>query len=935
MPTNLLDLVEAHQYQDLFLKHLRWSKPDLNPLSIDVDGQTHTATNVSTYRGLRVWVTPQLPNSAAQAAVDRAIAKQSVDRIVIFHNDTKQVWRWPSRTAKGGSTTTRLTSHTHVAGRDNPKLLDRLNLIALKPGENLGATEIIERVKQAFDVETERETKRASKLMAAMYDALEKVDTPEHDISVTLARILFLMFGDDTGMWDKDVFQDFILDHTRPDGSNLAEHLTELFAYLDHKPAKGARIPAHLQGFKYVNGGIFKEKITLAPVGKNLRAAILDACSTDWSGISPAIFGSMFQSVRDAEVRREFGEHYTSERDILRTLNPLFLDELRTEFTDGAADTTNARRRLRELRNRLGRIKFLDPACGCGNFIILAYRELRLLEIAIVEKLRELGTGVPAITNGQLSVALREARPAREPDNVDRIDDPTPVVELDHFYGIEIDEWPAKIAETAMFLMERQCDLQLEARLAYTPQRLPIAHQATIITKTAENASNGNALRFGWETLFEADNDTVVAGNPPYVGPSLRTDDQTVDLQLAWGRDYDGYLDYVTGWHAKTMSFLEPAPGARFAFVTTNSISQGQPVPALFGPLFQNGWRIRFAHRTFPWESEASGKAAVHCVIVGFDKSDSTPQLWDYNEGRGPIIHHEVTFINAYLVDGPNVLVRKRTKPITSSLPEVTYGSKPVDGGHLVVKKESYDEVGADPIAAKYLRSFIGADELIGGKERWCLWLTDATEMDLQNSPVLRERIAKVRTMRLKSSKIPTQKQASTPHLFTEIRQPKDSYLCIPSHFTENRLYATVQRFDVEVIASNANFTALDPDGFLFSLISSSMFLVWQRMVGGRIKSDYRFSNTIVWNNFPLGNTVPEARNSIVEAGKGVLAVRANHPGTALEDLYDSNRMPKDLLDAHRVLDKRVEHYFGVKENARELDRQRLLLERYAEHVKA
>lgn len=362
MATTLLALVEAHGYQRLFLEHLRWSRPDMPNLSVVLDeARTFAVANVSSYKGLRVWVCPELPNSSDQAAIDRAIAKQSTDRIVIFHNDDKQVWRWPARIVKGGSTTTRLTSHVHITGKDNPKLLDRLNLITLDISDDLSATAVIDRVKQAFDVETEKESKRASKLMASMYDALTKVGAPEHDISVTLARLLFLMFGDDTDMWEADLFQNFIINHTKADGSDLAERINELFAYLNTAPENRDEIPDHLQGFKYVNGGVFSEPIELDTVGPEMRATILDASTTDWSDISPAIFGSMFQSVRNTETRREFGEHYTSERDILRTLNPLFLDELRQEFLDASNDGKNARKRLRALRNRLARIQFLDP----------------------------------------------------------------------------------------------------------------------------------------------------------------------------------------------------------------------------------------------------------------------------------------------------------------------------------------------------------------------------------------------------------------------------------------------------------------------------------------------------------------------------------------------------------------------------------------------
>ncbi|MGX1163503.1 hypothetical protein FBY31_4373 [Arthrobacter sp. SLBN-100] len=930
MAATLLGLVDKHDYQKLFLEHLRWSRPDQQPITVPLDGRgKYHIANVSSYKGLRVWVCPELPNSSDQAAVDRAIAKTSTDRLLIFHDETKQVWRWPVRTLKAGSVTTRLTSHVHVTGMENPKLLRRLQAITLGITESLSATDVIERVKRAFDVETEKETKRASKLMASMFDALKKAGTPEHGISVTLARTLFLMFGDDTDMWDKDLFQKFIIDHTRPDGSDLADRLNELFIYLDTPEDRDAT-PKHLAGFKYVNGGLFRERITLPPIGPELRTAILDATSSDWSDISPAIFGSMFQSVRDAKTRREFGEHYTSEKDILRTLNPLFLDELREEYAK-AVDHREETALLTKLRERLARIRFLDPACGCGNFIIIAYRELRLLEIAILERLKlKESQRNSKVDASQLEIAIGTADNRQGRGKTTFLD---PKVVLDNFFGIEIDEWPAKIAETAMFLMDRQCDLQMIERLGYAPERLPIQRQATIVTATEDNLGRGNSLRFEWSDLFRPDDDTIVAGNPPYAGQSLRTDEQTADLQLAWGNDYDGYLDYVTGWHAKAITFLSSTTGARFAYVTTNSIAQGQPVPALFGPIFRDGWRIRFAHRTFPWESEASGKAAVHCVIVGFDRGGPRPQLWDYSGGKGAVQHNEVPFINAYLVDGPNVLVRKRSKPLTPSLPEVNYGSKPVDGGFLVVKKPEYDHVVADPIAAKYLRSFIGADELIGGTDRWCLWLVDATEADIEASPILLERVERVRQMRLASTKAATRTQAATPHIFSEIRQPKRPYLCIPSVVSENRAYLTTARMKPEVITSNLAFTAPDEDGFLFALISSSIFMDWQRLVGGRLKSDYRFSNTIVWNNFPLGHTDPGPRKVIVDAGSRVLAARAKHPGASLESLYDPSAMPEDLLAAHLALDKEVDSFFGIPVEALELDRQRLLLERYVRYA--
>lgn len=930
--TDLLTFVERHDYQSLFLEHLRWSRPDQAPISIQLDGNgTYKATNVSSYKGLRVWVCPQLPNSSDQAAIDRAIAKTSTDRLVIFHGDSKQVWRWPVRTIKAGSVNTRLTAHTHITGKENPKLLSRLAAITLGVTESLNATDLIERVKGAFDVETERETKQASKLMVAMFDALKSAGTPEHAISVTLARTLFLMFGDDTDMWNKDLFQNFIINHTRPDGTDLANRLNELFTYLDTKPEDRTEVPVHLTGFKYVNGGLFRERVELPPVGPELRTAILNASSTNWADISPAIFGSMFQSVRDAKTRREFGEHYTSEKDILKTINPLFLDELREEFTK-AIDHREETAILTALRERLARIRFLDPACGCGNFIIIAYRELRLLEIAILERLKlKEAQRNKKVDASQLEIAVGTDDGRQGRGKTSFLD---PKVVLDNFFGIEIDEWPAKIAETAMFLMDRQCDLQMIQRLGYAPERLPIARQATIVTAEPNDPQRGNALHQDWSLIFEADDDTIVAGNPPYIGGRLKSDEQAADLQRVWGCSFTGALDYVTGWHAQAIKFLKHTARARFAFVTTNSIVQGAMVPDLFGPLAREGWRIRFAHRTFPWESEAAGKAAVHCVIVGFDRGGPEPLLWDYKAGQVVSAPAVVPVINAYLVDGPDVLITARRRALSPSLPPVDFGSMPNDGGALLLDKAGMLEASRDPIAAKYIRSFVGSRELIHGTDRWCLWLVEASKEEIKSSTFLSQRVALVKETRSSSKRKATAVLAATPHLFGEIRHPSLAYLCIPAHFAENREYATVQRFEPDVISSNANFTASDPDGFLFALISSSLFLVWQRMVGGRIKSDYRFSNTIVWNNFPLGQTAAGDRKDIIEAGARVLAARANHPGASLDSLYDANTMPEDLLGAHHALDKAVEAFFGVPEGATELDRQRLLLERYDAQTK-
>ncbi|QIV79637.1 class I SAM-dependent DNA methyltransferase [Mycolicibacterium frederiksbergense] len=623
---NLITLADENRHQDLFLHELNWNAPDHPPVSVTAAaGETHTVTNVASYRGIRVWACDGIPGSRTEAEIDRAIAKTTTDRLVIFHNEAEQVWRWPARRSTDNANATRLTRHRHRNGNPDPPFESRLAAIQLPLDREIDANTLLTRVRDAFDIEARNESRRASKLMARMYTALERAyphnaDRPklEHEISVTLARILFLMFGDDTEMWEPDgepdAFRDFIHRETTPDGATLAEQLNDLFADLNN--ATVARtVP-------YINGGLFNEPVTIPPLDREFRDAVLDACAVDWSTISPAIFGSMFQSVRDAQTRRELGEHYTAEDNILKTLNPLFLDELRAEFGT-ARDHPDAAKLLNKLWKKLGEIRYMDPACGCGNFIIVAYRELRDLELQIMEQLQELGG------DNQLSF------------------DPTLSlkVTLDHFHGIEVDEWPARIAETAMFLTNRQCDLKLKQRFGEAPRRLPIQTQTRIVVQSA--------LTLDWETVMPAGVNSIIAGNPPFLGISQRTAQQTAELQAVWGTGYHGTLDYVTGWYAKAVDYFSNHDGL-WAFVSTNSVLQGEAVAPLFRRITEHKWRIKFAHRTFPWTSEAAGRAAVHCIIIGFAKKVAEPRLFDYpSAGAAPVERAGVTNITPYLTDGP------------------------------------------------------------------------------------------------------------------------------------------------------------------------------------------------------------------------------------------------------------------------------------------
>nr|WP_313956395.1 DNA methyltransferase [Micrococcus luteus] len=613
--------------------------------------------------------------------------------------------------------------------------------------------------------------------------------------------------------------------------------------------------------------------------------------------------GSLFQAVKSKEARRELGEHYTTEENILKLIGPLFLDELRAEFVSNI----HSRPGLRKLHERLGQMRFLDPACGCGNFLIVAYRELRALELQILVRLQELSG-----KQMQTSLVMDEDERVR--------------VRMSHFSGIELEEWPATIARTAMFLVNHQANQDMSLKIGVSPEQLPLTESAHILV--------GNALRMDWNEVVPASEHVYVMGNPPFIGQYTKTAEQTADMKAVWGADYDGYLDYVTGWHAQAMHYFADQPVGRFAFVTTNSIAQGQPVPALFGPLHREGWTIPFAHRTFAWTSEAPGSASVHCVIVGFSKGIPLKgaRLFSYERSQGQPVEEPVTAINPYLVEGPWVLVGKRSKPL-AQLPAVLYGCKPADGGHLIVEPAEQAKVAADPVAAKYLRRYVGARELIHGLPRWCFWLEDLDPADLNRSVLMRARVEGVREFRAASNKRATQELAMTPHLFAERRPMTGGYLCIPIHVSETRRFYPAARFTEQVISSNANFVAPDEDGFAFAVISSSAFIAWQRMVGGALESRLRFSNTLVWNTLPLPELSESERGKLIQAGAGVLEARALHPERSLAQHYNPLAMAPELLKAHARLDRVMDGILGLGSGATGKERQTRLMELYAARV--
>ncbi|WP_413602734.1 DNA methyltransferase [Curtobacterium sp. Curtsp57] len=761
-------------------------------------------------------------------------------------------------------------------------------------------------VRSFGSAEQENASIKAARIMASLYETLEKSGYPDHEASVFLVRVLFCLYADDSGLWDRDLFMEFIEDRTREDGSDLGPQIAMFFQVLNQKTKPG-HLDEALQRLPYANGGVFAETISIPAFDSEMRDKLLDACRFNWSGISPAIFGSLFQAVKDKKSRRQLGEHYTTETNILKTLGPLFLDDLRNRFAHHQHSTTE----LKKLRRHLGDIRLLDPASGCGNFLLLGYRELRALDLAILVRLRELGdtTEVPTMffTRDDL------------------------VVKPEHFFGIEIEEWPARIASTALHLADHQANQAMSLELGMAPDSLPLG--------TIDTVHVGNALRTNWRDILTPTVDTIVVGNPPFKGHQGREEEQAADLRAVWGRNDIGRLDYVTAWYKSAIDYFGDVPGGRFAFVSTNSITQGEPVPTLFAPVFSAGWRIRFAHRTFAWTSEAPSAAVVHCVIVGFDRPGrATPasQLFFYEALRGDPRAEVVKSINAYLIDGPNVLVEQRRTLLAPDLGAATMGSMPRDGGSLIVEKKDYAEVADDPVAAKYLRRYVMGEELINGDDRWCLWMTDLDPKDVQRSPVLKKRLAGVRAMRERSKAESTRKMALTPHLFGQRSQPATPYLATPKVFTERRFWATAQRLSEDVIAGDQVYRIDDPDGFAFGIMSSSMYITWQKSVGGRWKSDPRFSNTLVWNTLPLPKASAEVRAAVIAAGQKVLDARALHPGRSLADAYNPNAMDPKLISAHHALDRVVDKAFGARRALdSEADRQRVLFQRYEEMTAA
>lgn len=769
--------------------------------------------------------------------------------------------------------------------------------------------------------EEEEASIQASSLMANLYtamlgeDADEAVggeapsDAGEEDwkvqkTSVFLTRVLFLLYGDDAGLWEEDLFYRFVLYDTN--GDSLGAKLSQLFRVLNTPEHRRRDVPDSIAKFPYVNGGLFAEAWPSEFFTEHMRNALLAACRFHWTRISPAVFGSMFQLVKSKEARRAEGQHYTTETNILKVIRPLFLDELEEKSHRLTNNKSTSVKALQDFRDSLAEMIFLDPACGCGNFLVVAYRELRKIETKIIVALRA--------KEGQQTASLDVSLDQR--------------LSIGQFYGYELNWWPAKIAETAMFLVDHQGNRTLAAAVGDAPDRLPITITAHIC--------HGDALDMDWEYEHpQTAGPTYVFGNPPFLGHATRSEQQAGQMRKVWGSADISRLDYVTCWHAKTINFLANRAGA-FGFVTTNSISQGDQVPRLFGQIFDAGWRIRFAHRTFAWNSDAPGKAAVHCIIIGFDRGKTPqPRLWDYPNAKDEAVEIKVRDqINGYLVDGPNILVEKASQPLSREVAPAYFGNMARDGGNLIIEPDQYHEVMADPVAAKYVRPFRGSRELMHNRERWCLWMVNFEPTDINHSKILKVRLEAVASFRHHSKASSTREMAGTPYLFGQRSQPDGDYLCLPKVVSEKRRYFTVQRYPADVIASDLVFHARDEDGLQFSLASSSMFITWQKTVGGRLKSDIRFASTLTWNTFPVPDLDGQTREAIIKAGQGVLKAREIYPGRSLAESYEPDAMDANLIRAHDILDRVVDSAFGLKTEEGDVrQRQEVLFLKYSQLV--
>ena len=741
---------------------------------------------------------------------------------------------------------------------------------------------------------------KAAELMGKLHDRLEEIGYIGHPLEVYLVRILFCLFAEDTTIFNKQQFQEYIEQRTNEDGSDLAGKLQELFQVLNTaKESRFKNVDEQLADFPYVNGKLFEENLPTASFDSKMRSSLLDCCYIDWSKISPAIFGSMFQSVMNPKERRNLGAHYTSETNILKLIKPLFLDELWAEF-DNIKTNKN---KLAEFHKKLSTLKFLDPACGCGNFLVITYRELRLLEIALLRAFNK---------TGQRILDVREII----------------WLDVDMMSGIEYEEFPARIAEVAMWLIDHQMNMQISEEFGQYFVRLPL--------KKAANIVHGNALQVAWETVVAKHELSYIIGNPPFIGKSQQNLEQKQDMaKIFAGVNGAGVLDYVAAWYLKAAQLILHT-NTKVAFVSTNSIVQGEQAGVLFGFLFnQYKVKIHFAHRTFSWRNEAKGNAAVHVVIIGFASFDiKRKTLYEYFDIRKEPNEISVKNINLYLIEGSDSILIKRTKAICES-PIMTYGSMPNDGGFLLLNQiEKDDLINIEPRSEKYIKPFVMGEELINSIPRYCLWLEGISPNELNTLKQVTQKVKSVFDLRNASSRESTRNLAKFPSLFGERRQPISDYIALPRVSSVNRNFIPIAILSKDIIAGDKVYTISSNSRYHFGIITSTMHMSWMRVTSGRLKSDYSYSSQLTYNNFPWPlNPTEKQIKAIENAAQKVLDARLAFPTSSLADLYDPLTMPPILTKAHNELDKVVDLAYRPQAFTTEAKRMEYLFELYEKYT--
>ena len=723
---------------------------------------------------------------------------------------------------------------------------------------------------------------QAGEIIGEIYDALlaqygDSDPDTLRQLNILCVRLVFCLYAEDAGIFSRDQFHDYLVKHEH-DMMRIA--LLQLFEVLNTPTEKRSRfLRDELKAFPYTNGGLFAEQVDIPQFTPGLCELLLQRASLDfdWSEISPTIFGAVFESTLNPETRRSGGMHYTSIENIHKVIDPLFLDDLKREFDEIKEEKVERtrQRQLSAFQDKLASLTFFDPACGSGNFLTETYLSLRRLENEVVA----------AMTYGQAMLGFEEASPIK--------------VKINQFYGIEINDFAVTVATTALWISESQMLAETERIIKHDIDFLPL--------KTYDNIHEGNALRIDWETVVPKDELDYIIGNPPFIGARIMSSAQKDDLLEIFGKKWKnvGNLDYVCGWYKKASELMKGTQ-IKAALVSTNSISQGEQVANLWKPLFDDGLRFNFAYRTFRWDSEASDKAHVHCVIIGFSYNDS-PKHFIFDNGKTI----EVKNINPYLIDAPSVFVESRTKPICD-VSGIAIGNQPIDDGNYLFSKEEMEEfIKLEPKSQHYFRPWYGAQEFIHQKPRYCLWLGDCSPAELRSMPHCLKRVENVRNFRLASKRSSTLKLAERPTHFQVENMPQGDYILVPRVSSEKRRYIPMGFLSKQTLTSDSAHTIPEASLYHFGVLESNVHMAWMRVVCGRLKSDYRYSKDIVYNNFPWPEVSEEQREKIASTAQGILDARALYPDSSLADLYDELTMPPELRRAHQQNDKAVMAAYG------------------------